>query len=86
LCVILQFAEDRIFLRSSKASWQAKTQTFTAPAFGFGNQGELKMPYVYADVRKLEKHAKVGDSECVALVRTYTRARLRPFSGEKAQQ
>jgi hypothetical protein len=48
------------FLRSSKASWQAKTQTFTAPAFGFGNQGELKMPYVYADVRKLEKHAKVG--------------------------
>lgn len=32
------------------------------------------MPYVYVDARKLEKHAKVGDSECVALIRTYTRA------------
>lgn len=32
------------------------------------------MPYVYANVRKLEKHAKVGDSECVALIRQYTSA------------
>jgi hypothetical protein len=32
------------------------------------------MPYVYADVRKLEKKAKVGDSECVALIRQLTPA------------
>ena len=32
------------------------------------------MPYVYANVRKLEKQAKVGDSECVALIRKYTTA------------
>jgi hypothetical protein len=37
------------------------------------------MPYVYADVRKLEKHAKVGDSECVALVRQYTAAPATAF-------
>lgn len=32
------------------------------------------MPYVYANARKLEKHAKVGDNECVALIRQYTSA------------
>jgi hypothetical protein len=32
------------------------------------------MPYVYAKVRTLEKQAKVGDSECVALIRKYTPA------------
>jgi hypothetical protein len=32
------------------------------------------MPYVYAAVRKLEKQAKVGDNECVALIRNYTTA------------
>lgn len=30
------------------------------------------MPYIYTNVRKLEKQAKVGDSECVALIRQYT--------------
>lgn len=32
------------------------------------------MTYVYAEVRKLNKKAKVGDGECVALIRKYTQA------------
>lgn len=32
------------------------------------------MPYVYIGVRKLENEAKVGDQECVALVRQYAKA------------
>src|SRR4051794_36437831 len=33
---------------------------------------EHRMPYIYRDARKLEKEDKVGDKECVALVRHYT--------------
>lgn len=32
------------------------------------------MPYVYADVRKLDGEPKVGNFECVALIRHYTNA------------
>jgi hypothetical protein len=32
------------------------------------------MPYVYADVRKLDGQPKVGDHECVALIRHYAKA------------
>lgn len=32
------------------------------------------MPYIYANARKLENEPKVGDFECVALVRHYTGA------------
>ncbi|MCG2583570.1 BPSL0067 family protein [Massilia sp. TS11] len=32
------------------------------------------MPYVYINARKLDGQPKVGDFECVALVRTYTNA------------
>lgn len=32
------------------------------------------MPYIYADARKLEGQPKVGDKECVALIRHYTNA------------
>jgi hypothetical protein len=32
------------------------------------------MTYVYLDARKLENEEKVGDAECVALIRHYTRA------------
>jgi hypothetical protein len=32
------------------------------------------MSYVYSGVRKLEKEAKVGDHECVALICHYTKA------------
>jgi hypothetical protein len=32
------------------------------------------MSYVYMDARKLENKEKVGDSECVALIRHYTSA------------
>jgi hypothetical protein len=32
------------------------------------------MPYVYADARLLENKEKVGDLECVALIRHYTNA------------
>lgn len=32
------------------------------------------MPYIYADARKLDGQPKVGDMECVALIRHYTKA------------
>jgi hypothetical protein len=32
------------------------------------------MPYIYPNVLSLEKQPKVGDQECVTLVRTYTSA------------
>jgi hypothetical protein len=32
------------------------------------------MPYVYAEARKLDGQPKVGDFECVALIRHYTNA------------
>jgi hypothetical protein len=35
--VVFRVSEDRIVLRKSKALQLAQTQTFTAPAFGFGN-------------------------------------------------
>lgn len=31
------------------------------------------MPYIYKDAMKLEQQPKVGDAECVALVRTYAK-------------
>lgn len=35
---------------------------------------ECSVPYVYKEAMKLERNAKVGDGECVALVRHYGKA------------
>jgi hypothetical protein len=46
---------------------------------------EFRMPHVYPEARKLEKHDKIGDKECVTLIKHYTNAGPARFwrEGEK---